>query len=141
MLEITPTLKINESELHFAFIRSSGPGGQNVNKVASAVQLHFDVQNSPSLAPEVKQRLKKLAGSKMTSEGVLVIEARRYRSQEQNRADAERRLIALLRKALQEPGTRRATIPSRASRQKRLDEKKKRGELKRRRGYRPNEDE
>lgn len=112
-----------------------------MNKVASAVQLHFDVQNSPALAPDVKERLKKLAGSKMTSEGVLVIEAKRYRSQEQNRTDALQRLIALIRKALQEPGTRKTTRPSRASRKRRLDEKKRRGELKRSRTYRPEDDE
>jgi len=141
MLEITPTLEINESELHFDFIRSSGPGGQNINKVASAVQLRFDVQNSPSLEPEVKERLTKLAGSRMTSDGVLMIEAKRYRSQDQNREDAILRLVALIQKALQEPSARKPTRPNRGARQKRLREKKRRGELKRNRHYRPEEDE
>jgi ribosome-associated protein len=141
MLEITPSLEIDESELHFDFIRSSGPGGQNVNKVASAVQLRFDVENSPSLEPKVKERLKKLAGSRMTSDGVLVIEAKRYRSQDQNRDDATKRLVALIQRALQEPSARKPTRPSRAARQRRLRGKKKRGELKRSRHYRPEEEE
>jgi ribosome-associated protein len=141
MLEVTPSIKIGESELHFDFVRASGPGGQNVNKVASAVQLHFDVRNSPSLEPEVKERLIKLAGSRMTSDGVLVIEAKRYRSQDQNREDAVKRLVALIQKALQEPAARKPSRPGRGARQKRLNEKKRRGELKRSRRYHPEEDE
>ena len=95
IMEITPTLSIPDNELTFTFVRSSGPGGQNVNKVATAAQLRFDVRNSPSLSVEVKERLAKLAGIRMTQDGILIIEARRYRTQEQNRADALLRLIGL----------------------------------------------
>jgi ribosome-associated protein len=131
MLTITTNLSIPETELEESFVRSSGPGGQNVNKVATAVQLRFDVLNSPSLSGEVKQRLTRLAGSRMTDEGVLVIEARRYRSQEKNRADARERLALLIRQALRKPIPRKTTRPGRAVRQRRLDTKKKHGELKR----------
>ena len=123
--------EIDTKEIHLSFIRSSGPGGQNVNKVATAVQLRFDVLHSPSLSDEVKQRLTRLAGNRMTEEGVLVIEARRYRSQEKNREDARERLSLLIRQALHKPTPRKATRPGRAARQRRLDVKKKRGELKR----------
>jgi len=99
MIEVISSLKIDESEIHFDFIRASGPGGQNVNKVASSVQLRFDVRNSPSLYPDVKDRLIKLAGSRMTDEGVLLIEAKRYRTQEQNRLDAVQRLVSLIQQA------------------------------------------
>ncbi|MEW6093535.1 MAG: alternative ribosome rescue aminoacyl-tRNA hydrolase ArfB [Chloroflexota bacterium] len=130
-MEITPSFTLPDSELHFEFIRSSGPGGQNVNKVATAVQLRFDVRNSPTLTEEVKRRLVRVAGKKMTSEGVLVIEAKRYRAQEQNRADAELRLAALIRKARMQPKKRRPTKPSAAAKAKRLEAKKRRGEIKR----------
>jgi ribosome-associated protein len=131
MLEITSAIFLDESELTFDFIRSSGPGGQNVNKVATACQLRFDVTNSPSLPAEVKARLIKLAGSRMTEEGVLVIEAKRYRTQEQNRFDALQRLVALIEKAAAKPKYRYATRPSLAAKAKRVTAKKKHGEIKR----------
>ncbi|MCX6038385.1 MAG: alternative ribosome rescue aminoacyl-tRNA hydrolase ArfB [Chloroflexi bacterium] len=131
MLQITPTLSIPGDELTCTFVRASGPGGQNVNKVATAVQLRFDVRNSPSLTEEVKARLVKLAGNKMTQDGVLVIEAKRYRAQEQNRSDAEQRLTALIQKALFKPKRRRPTRPTMASQMRRVDSKKRRGAVKR----------
>jgi ribosome-associated protein len=130
MLHINSRIQIQENELEETFVRSSGPGGQNVNKVASAVQLRFDAQSSDALSDEVKQRLKRLAGSRATGEGVIVIEAKRYRDQEKNRVDARERLAVLIRRALEKPKPRRHTQPSRASIQKRLDEKKLRGERK-----------
>ncbi len=131
MLQITPTLSIPDDELTCTFVRASGPGGQNVNKVATAVQLRFDVRNSPSLTEEVKARLVKLAGNKMTQDGMLVIEAKRYRAQEQNRSDAEQRLTALIQKALFKPKRRRPTRPTMASQIRRVDSKKRRGAVKR----------
>lgn len=131
MIEITPNLKIDESEIQLDFIRASGPGGQNVNKVASSVQLRFDVRNSKSLDPEVKERLIKLAGSRMTDEGLLIIEAKRYRTQEQNRFDAMQRLIVLIQTALKKPRVRRATRPSLTAKAARVGDKKKHGEIKR----------
>lgn len=131
MIEITPSLRIDERELQLDFIRASGPGGQNVNKVASAVQLRFDVRNSPSLPEEVRQRLVRLAGKRMTDEGVLVIEASRYRTQEQNRADVLQRLVNLVRLAAHKPRPRRQTRPTLASQQRRLEKKKQRGAVKR----------
>jgi ribosome-associated protein len=133
MIEITPTLQLDESEITFEFIRASGPGGQNVNKVATAVQLRFDVSNSPALPAEVKARLIKLAGSHMTADGLLLIEAKRYRTQEQNRADAILRLTGLIRKALEKPKPRHATRPTLASKARRIQSKKRRGETKRQR--------
>jgi ribosome-associated protein len=120
-----------ENELTFEYIRASGPGGQNVNKVATAVQLRFDVANSPSLREDVKTRLVKLAGKRVTVDGVLVIEAKKYRTQEQNRFDALERFYGLLKKASERPKTRRVTKPTRASKEKRLEEKRRRGETKR----------
>lgn len=139
MIEVTPSVKIEESELQYDFIRASGPGGQNVNKVASSVQLRFDVRNSPSLYPDVKERLIKLAGSRMTDEGVLIIEAKRYRTQEQNRFDAIQRLITLIQKALEKPKVRRATRPSLTAKAARVGDKKKHGEIKRTRRFDPSE--
>lgn len=139
MIEVTPTLKLSESEIQYEFIRASGPGGQNVNKVASSVQLRFDVRNSPSLFPDVKERLIKLAGSRMTDEGVLIIEAKRYRTQEQNRFDAIQRLITLIQKALEKPKVRRATRPSLTAKAARVGDKKKHGEIKRTRRFDPSE--
>ena len=129
-MEIKPGLSIPDSELSISFIRSSGPGGQNVNKVATAAQLRYDVRNSPALPVEVKERLAKLAGNRMTQDGILVIEAKRYRTQEQNRADALLRLTDLIQKALVRPKRRRSTRPTAASRERRVVEKKKRGAIK-----------
>ncbi len=135
MIEVSSSIKLDENELQYDFIRASGPGGQNVNKVATAVQLRFDVRNSPSLDPAVKARLTKLAGSRMTDEGILIIEARRYRTQEQNRFDALQRLTALLQKAGEAPRVRRPTRPSLTAKAARVSSKKKRGETKRIRQY------
>jgi ribosome-associated protein len=132
-MQITPTLTIVESELSFSFVRASGPGGQNINKVATAVQLRFDVRNSASLPDDLKERLIKLAGARMTQDGELLIEAKRYRTQEQNRADALLRLTGLLEKAARRPRIRRATHPSLAARAKRIETKKKRGVIKKQR--------
>jgi ribosome-associated protein len=131
MIHITPEIAIDEDEIQMEFIRSSGPGGQNVNKVATAVQLRFDVAGTPSLPDEVRERLMALAGSRMTREGVLVIDARRFRTQERNRKDAIDRLVALIRKAAEKPKVRRKTRPSLASKRRRLDAKRRRGEAKR----------
>ncbi len=131
MLIISERIQIPESEISESFVRSSGPGGQNVNKVATAVQLRFDAAHSPSLSDEVKQRLIRLAGSRATEEGVLVIEARRFRTQEKNREDARERLTLLIRKALHKPASRKPTHPGAAARRRRLEDKKLHGELKR----------
>ncbi len=119
MIEITPSLHIDERELQIDFIRASGPGGQNVNKVATAVQLRFDLRAS-SFPEEVKERLTRLAGNRLTSEGVLVIEAKRFRTQEQNREDAIQRFVELIRKALIQPKARKKTKPTRAAKEERL---------------------
>jgi len=139
MIEIAPQIHLEDEELHFDFIRSAGPGGQNVNKVATACQLRFDVCQSHSLPDPVKERLIKLAGSRMTDDGVLVLEARRYRTQEQNRADALLRLTTLIQKATVEPKTRRATRPSLSAKAERVDSKKKRGETKQARRIHPSD--
>lgn len=125
--------KIPDKEMLFEYIHSSGPGGQNVNKVASAVQLRFDVSNSPSLSEEIKLRLSRLAGKRMSDEGVLVIEARRYREQERNRQDAINRLNCLIEKASNPPVKRLPTRPTTNSVQSRLEGKKRRSETKRNR--------
>jgi len=130
MLIINSRVGIPEAELIETFVRSSGPGGQNVNKVASAVQLRFDVNHSSALPEDVKQRLKRLAGRRMTSEGEIIIEARRHRDQEKNRADARERLVALINRALEQPKPRKRTRPSRSSIQERLDQKRKHSERK-----------
>lgn len=139
MIEITPTLHLDDSEISLEFIRASGPGGQNVNKVATAVQLRFDLRNSPSLPEDVKERLTKLAGNRLTDEGILLIEAKRYRTQEQNRADAILRLTELIQKALKPPKKRRATRPTLASQAERVQTKRWRGEIKKLRRSFPNE--
>ena len=129
MIEITPSLSVDERELTFEYIRASGPGGQNVNKVATAVQLRFDVSTS-SLPEDVKQRLRHLAGKRVTSDSVLVIEAKRFRTQEQNRFDAMERFIELVKKASVKPKARKKTKPTAASKEKRLQSKKQRGRIK-----------
>jgi ribosome-associated protein len=129
-----PSHPIPESEIVERFVRASGPGGQNVNKVATAVELRFDVARSPSLNEAVRARLARLAGRRLTKDGVLVIQADRFRTQEQNRADARARLAELVRSALVAPKTRLKTRPSRAARAERLESKKRRAATKRRRG-------
>jgi ribosome-associated protein len=131
LIEITPYFSLDESELQLEFIRASGPGGQNVNKVSSAVQLRCDMLNSASLPEPVRQRLLHLARSRISEAGVLVIEAKRYRSQEQNRLDAIQRLVALLQKAAAPPKPRKKTKPTRASVEKRLEAKRRRSQSKR----------
>ncbi|MEO5897439.1 MAG: alternative ribosome rescue aminoacyl-tRNA hydrolase ArfB [Vicinamibacterales bacterium] len=134
MLEVTPTLAIEESELSERFVRASGPGGQNVNKVATAVELSFDVARSTALVEDVKARLRVLAGTRITADGVLTIDARRYRTQPQNRADARERLADLIRQALVKPRNRRKTRPTKGSVERRMESKQKRSQTKRGRG-------
>lgn len=139
-IRVTESITIPASELRFEFVRASGPGGQNVNKVATAAQLRFDVARSPSLDGDVKARLARLAGSKMTSGGVLILTARRFRTQERNRSDALDRLIALIRRAATPPRPRRRTRPTAASRARRLDDKRHRSRVKRLRRLDPDAD-
>jgi ribosome-associated protein len=140
MIRITDAIALDEREIVESFVRASGPGGQNVNKVASAVQLRFDVRRSPSLPNEVAIRLMKLAGRRMTQDGVLVITAQRFRSQEQNRQDALERLTALIRQASVRPVPRRKTKPTLASKQRRLEGKSRRAQIKSLRTSRPSSD-
>ncbi len=130
MIRITPSITLDERELEFEFVRAAGPGGQNVNKVASAVQLRFDAKESPSLPDDVRARLIRLAGTRATAEGVIVIHARRFRSQHRNRQDAVDRLVDLIRQAARRPKRRIRTGPTSASRRKRLEDKKRRGRVK-----------
>ncbi len=133
-LSVTPQLAIPDADLTVSFVRASGPGGQNVNKVASAVQLRFDLAGTMALAAPVKERLRVLAGRRLTEEGAILIIARTHRTQERNRADALERLAELVRRALPEPAVRRPTRPSRAARQRRLSGKAHRGVRKQLRG-------
>ena len=130
MIRITPSISIGEDEVEEQFIRASVPGGQNVNKLASAVQLRFDVRRSPRLPEEVRARLERLAGRRLTREGVLVINAQRHRTQERNRADARERLVDLIRRAAVAPAPRRPTKPTAGARERRLQSKKHRATIK-----------
>lgn len=134
MIQISPTLAIDESEIDISFVQASGPGGQNVNKVATAAQLRFDVAGSLSLPEDVRQRLTRLAGKRMTTEGILIIDARQFRTQERNRQDALARLTELIREAEKKPRRRRKTRPSQESKRRRLETKRRRGQVKRQRG-------
>jgi ribosome-associated protein len=137
MIRITDTISIDQAELEESFVHSSGPGGQNVNKLSTAVQLRFDVRRSPSLPNDVAVRLMRLAGKRMTKDGVLVLIAQNHRTQERNRAEALERLVALIREAAVRPIPRRATRPTKASRHERLQSKKRRSGIKRMRRNRP----
>jgi len=130
MIRVTRSIAIDDSEITFEFIRSSGPGGQNVNKVATAVRLRFDVRRSVSLPADVRERLIRLAGKRVGEDGALTILARRHRTQEANRRDAVERLVALAARAAERPRSRRATRPTSASRERRLDAKRLRGRKK-----------
>jgi len=139
-VQITDDLWIDEDELTETFVRSPGPGGQNVNKVATAVQLRFDVGRSPSLPDEVRERLKRLAGSRLTASDELMVEAHRFRTRERNRRDARERLVALLRRAAVAPKKRKETRPSRAAVEQRLKDKQRHSEKKKRRRRAKTED-
>jgi len=130
MISVTPDIVIHEKELTFDFVRSSGPGGQNVNKVSSAVQLRFDVGASEEIPVDVKKRIRTLAGRQITEEGILIIKASRFRKQEQNRQDAIERLVRLVQKAAVKPKKRIKTRPTKAAKERKLAEKKQRGRLK-----------
>ena len=130
MTRVTHTISIDDDEVDEQFVRASGPGGQNVNKLSSAVQLRFDVRHSPNLPGDVRARLERLAGRRLTREGVLIISAQRHRTQERNRQDARERLIELIRRAAIAPIPRRATRPTAGSRERRLQSKKHRSSIK-----------
>ncbi|MDQ3487732.1 MAG: aminoacyl-tRNA hydrolase [Acidobacteriota bacterium] len=134
MIQVTPDFAIPESEISERFVRASGPGGQNVNKVSTAVELRFDPSQSAAITSDVRDRLRTLAGSRMTADGVLVIDARRHRTQAQNREDARERLAELVRQALVKPRRRRATKPGKGAVERRIETKKRRSQTKRARG-------
>jgi len=133
MIQVNENISLDENEIQEEFVRASGPGGQNVNRVATAVQLRFDIVNSASLPEDVRRRLLRVGGSRVTREGILVIDARRFRTQEQNRSDARERLIGLVRKAAEKPKPRRKTKPTAASKRKRIQEKRRRSRIKQQR--------
>jgi ribosome-associated protein len=134
VIPITSAIAIAETEITESFVRASGPGGQNVNKLATAVQLRFDLVNSPSLPDDIKARLRDLAGSRVTEDGVLIIDSRRFRTQKRNREDAMERLVAIIRQAAQPPPIRYKTRPTLASKLRRLDSKRRGADIKRGRG-------
>jgi len=134
MIQVTQNIELDDNEIQMDFIRSSGPGGQNVNKVSTSVQLRFDAAASPSLPDDVRQRLLKLARGYITGDGILIIEARRFRTQQANRQDAVDRLVKLIQKAAEKPKPRIKTKPTKASQEKRLEIKKKRSDIKQMRG-------
>ena len=140
MIRVNAQIELDEREIQEDFVRASGPGGQNVNKVSTAVQLRFDVAHSPSLSEYVRARLIKLAGRRLTQDGVLIIEADRFRSQRRNRDDALERLIALINEACEVDKPRRPTRPTLASQKRRLDSKQRRGDTKKLRGSKPGTD-
>src|SRR5262245_42666242 len=140
MIRITDSISLDERELEESFVRSAGPGGQNVNKLATAVQLRFDVRRSSALTPDVRARLERLAGRRLTGEGVLLITAPRHRTQERNRQEARERLVELIRRAAEPPKPRHATKPTAASKRRRLETKTRRSRLKRQRATKAMED-
>lgn len=139
MIPVTESISIDEQDIQFDYVRSAGPGGQNVNKVSTSVQLRFNIIQASTLEPKIKDRLIKLGGNRVTSDGILIIEAKRYRTQEKNRLDSIKRLVTLIQQAAEEPKIRKKTRPTLTSSAARVDEKKRRGAIKRIRGFNPGE--